>query len=128
MTSIWRQRLIIVAPFIGVLGLALVTPSDDGQTFCPFALCTGTACPGCGMTRAAASLIKGDFSGALLYHPLVLVIGAQLMTAWVWFLLRRSGRVQPMSNKTLNVILIGTGVALVGVWIARLLAGTLPPV
>lgn len=128
MTTGWRDRLIIAAPFIGVLLLAIVTPSEDGLTFCPFALCTGTACPGCGMTRAAASLVKGDFSGALTYHPLVLLVGLQLMAGWAWFMLRRSGRVQPLSNRALNVILIGTGLALVGVWVARLLIGSLPPV
>lgn len=128
MTTGWRDRLIIAAPFIGVLLLAIVTPSEDGPTICPFALCTGTACPGCGMTRAAASLVKGDFSGALTYHPLVLLVGLQLLAGWAWFLLRRSGRVQPLSNRSLNVILIGTGLALVGVWVARLLIGSLPPV
>lgn len=128
MTGTWRERLIIVAPFLGVLFLVFFTPAEDGPTFCPFALCTGTACPGCGMTRAAASLIKGDFSSALVYHPLVLLIGTQLIVGWVWFMLRRSNRVQPMRNLTLNVILISTGLALVGVWVLRLLAGSLPPV
>lgn len=80
------------------------------------------------MTRAASSLIRGDFDGALAYHPLVLVVGLQLIGGWVWYLLRRSGRVQAMSNRTLNVILISTGLVLVAVWVSRLLTGTLPPV
>jgi hypothetical protein len=117
-----------MGPLLGVIGLALITPSEDGPTFCPFALCTGIACPGCGMTRAASSLVRGDLSGAFAFHPLVLLVGLQLAAGWVWFLLRRADRVQPMSNRNLNVILIGTAVALVGVWIGRLLAGTLPPV
>ena len=67
-TALRRDRLIIAAPFIGVALLALFTPSDDGPTFCPFALCTGTACPGCGMTRAASHLVRGDIGTAITYH------------------------------------------------------------
>lgn len=128
MTTTWRHRLLAAAPFLGIIALIAIAPSDDSPTLCPFALWTGTACPGCGMTRAASTLIRGDLGGALTYHPLVLVIGAQLLGGWIWYLLRRTGRVQPMSNRSLNVILIATGVALVVVWVVRALNGTLPPV
>lgn len=127
-TQTWRDRLILLAPFLGVTALALMTPSDNAPTFCPFALCTGTACPGCGMTRAASALVKGDIHSALTYHPLVLAIGIELLIGWGWFVLRRSGRVRPMSNRTLNVVLALTAVALLAVWIVRLSTGTLPPV
>ncbi len=128
MTSTWRDRLILVAPFLGAIVLLLVSPDSEGPTFCPFALCTGTACPGCGMTRAASSLIRGDLGGALTLHPLVPLVGAQLAAGWVWYLLRRRGLVRPLSNKSLNAILIATAVALLAVWVARLAGGTLPPV
>jgi hypothetical protein len=80
------------------------------------------------MTRAASSLIRGDFSTALGYHPLVPLIAVLSIGGWAWFLLRRSGRVEPLPAKWVNTILILTGVMLVGVWAARLLSGTLPPV
>lgn len=128
MPTAWRDRLIIIAPFVGVLLLAGLTPSDDGSTICPFALCTGTACPGCGMTRAASHLIRGDFATAMGYHPLVPLVIVQLVAAWAWFVLRRAGRAQPLSSRTINVILIATTGALLLVWVARLLSGTLPPV
>ena len=128
MTDVWRHRLFIAAPFLAVGALALTTPSEDGPTICPFALCTGSACPGCGMTRAASSLIRGDFAGAMIYHPLVLLIAVQALAGWVWYLLRRSGKVEPISQKTLTVILSVTALALVAVWLIRLTAGTLPPV
>ncbi len=124
----WRHRLIILAPFLGVAALAVANPSDDGPTFCPFALCTGTACPGCGMTRAASRLLHGDVHAALVYHPLVPLVAAQLLGAWIWYMLRRSGRVGPISNRGLNLVLIATAVALVAVWALRLALGTLPPV
>jgi hypothetical protein len=37
--------------------------------FCPFKALTGIPCPGCGMTRAILSIIKGDFHGAIGYNP-----------------------------------------------------------
>ncbi|MGD2101408.1 MAG: DUF2752 domain-containing protein [Acidimicrobiia bacterium] len=128
MSATWRDRLILVAPFMGVAVLALVSPSDDSPTICPFALCTGTACPGCGMTRAATALIRGDVKAAFAYHPLVLAIGIEVILGWTWFMLRRTGRVGPMRNRTLNVILAITTVALIAVWIVRIATGTLPPV
>jgi hypothetical protein len=127
-TQTWRDRLILFAPFLGMAALALMTPSDHAPTFCPFALITGTACPGCGMTRAASALVKGDVRAALTFHPLVLAIGIELLVGWGWFVLRRSGRVGPMSNRTLNVVLALTAAALILVWIVRLSTGTLPPV
>lgn len=128
MSTTWRDRLILVAPLLGVLGLALLTPSDDGPTICPIALCTGTACPGCGMTRAASTLIRGDLGGAISYHPLVPLILAQLVVGWIWFVLQRAGLVRPAGNRTITITLAVTAVALVSVWIARLVTGTLPPV
>ncbi len=127
-TSRRRDHLIIAAPFIGVALLALLTPTDDGATFCPFALCTGMACPGCGMTRAASNLIRGDIGAAITYHPLIPLVAAQLLGGWVWFMLRRSGRVGPMSQKMLNLTLFGTAVALLAVWAVRMASGTLPPI
>lgn len=128
MTAVLRHRLFLLGPFIAVAILAVFTPSDDGPTFCPFALTTGTACPGCGMTRAASYLVKGDVSLAFAYHPLVPLIAFQIAAGWVWYLLRRSERVEPMSPRTLNIALIGTSVLFVGVWVIRFISGTLPPV
>lgn len=128
MPVVWRERLILVAPFLGVALLVLFAPSDDGPTVCPVALCTSTACPGCGMTRAAGYLIRGDLGSALTYHPLIPLIVFQLAVGWVWFLLRRAGKVEPLKNRTLNIFLVVTTLALVGVWVIRLATGSLPPV
>lgn len=128
MTPALRHKLLLIAPFAAVALLALFTPSDEGPTVCPFALTTGTACPGCGLTRAASYLVKGDLSTAFLYHPLVPLIGMQLLGGWVWYVLRRSGRVKPMSQKVLNTVLIGTTIVFLAVWAIRFAAGSLPPV
>ncbi|HVR79095.1 MAG TPA: DUF2752 domain-containing protein [Acidimicrobiia bacterium] len=128
MSSVWRYRMVLSAP-IGLIGfLALLSPDGDGPTVCPFALCTGMACPGCGMTRAASNLIRGNMTTALAYHPLIPLIAAMAVGGWLWYQLRRSERVRPLPTRWVNAILIGTGVMLLGVWVARALAGTLPPV
>ena len=124
----WRDRVLIVAPFLGVAMLVMLSPSDDGPTVCPFALCTGMACPGCGMTRAASHLIRGNVDLAIGYHPLIPMIALQAAAAWVWFMLRRVGKVKQMSSRTLNYMLIGTAISLVAVWALRMALGSLPPV
>jgi hypothetical protein len=128
LTSVWRHRLVLAAPLAMIGLLAFVRPGGEGPTVCPFALCTGMACPGCGMTRAASHLIRGDLTTALTYHPLVPLIAILSVGGWAWYLLRRSGRVQPLPTRWVNMILIGIGIMLLGVWVARLLSGTLPPV
>jgi Protein of unknown function (DUF2752) len=128
LTRAWRDKLLFAAPLAVIGMLAAVRPGDDGVTICPFALITGMACPGCGMTRAASYLARGDVSTALGYHPLVPLIAVLAVGGWAWYLLRRSGRVQALPTRWVNTILIVTGVMLLGVWAARLLSGTLPPV
>ena len=124
----WRHRLFVMAPALMVGLLALTTPGDDGPTVCPFALCTGMACPGCGMTRAASHLVRGNFDVAFSYHPLVVLIALQVVGGWAWYMLRRAGKVRPMSQTTFNVVLIATAVSLLAVWAIRLATGTLPSV
>lgn len=128
MTRTWRHRLGYLAPATLVGALAVVGPIEGGPTLCPFALCTGIACPGCGMTRAASHLIRGDVSGALGYHPLILLVAALSVIGTAWYLLRRLGKARAIPSRWVNTILVVTGVMLVGVWVARALSGTLPPV
>jgi hypothetical protein len=128
MSRTWGRRVFLAAPATLVGALAVIGPIDEGLTFCPFALCTGMACPGCGMTRAAAHLIRGDVGTALGYHPLILPVAALSVLATIWYVLRRRGKARPLSTAHVNAILIGTGIMLLGVWVARALSGTLPPV
>lgn len=123
-----HDRLIVFSPLATIGVLALTQGIEEGPTICPFALGTGIACPGCGMTRAASWMLRGDFSSALAYHPLLPAIALLALGGWIWFLLRKTGRVQPMSNRLLNGVLIATLVALLAVWVARLVTGSLPPV
>lgn len=115
---------------IGIVALAATvlaawTPSDGGPGLCPIRLCTGVACPGCGLTRATSRLLHGDLSGALVYHPLVLLAVMEVVAAAVVWPLLRTGRVK-LDIRLLNAVLIANGVLLLGVWMLRAANGTLP--
>ena len=124
----WRDRSIAAAPLLAVAALLAVNPTDDGPTICPIAFMTGVACPGCGMTRAASALLRGDVDTALGYHPLIPLIVALAIAGWAWAMLGRAGKVGPIPHRVVNLVLIGVGVSLVAVWLLRFASGTLPPV
>lgn len=128
MSGVWRIRALYAAPLLAAAFLAMWNPSEDGPTICPFALATGTACPGCGMTRAMGFLARGEFSLALRLHPLVFLVAIQAIAGWLWLLLRRSEKVKPLSTRYINAILVGTAISLFVVWALRAAAGSLPPV
>ncbi len=52
-------------------GVAVLAPAlyilDIG---CVFRFMTGIPCPGCGMTRAWLTALRGDLAAAVAYHPL----------------------------------------------------------
>lgn len=97
-----------------------------GPGLCPVALLTGTACPGCGLTRAVVALARGDLRGSFIAHPMAAVVVTQALIAPVGFLsARRAGR---WSRQWVAATLAATGIAFVAVWLVRLANGTLPPV
>ncbi|MFC1840338.1 DUF2752 domain-containing protein [Thermodesulfobacteriota bacterium] len=57
----------------------------DNQNTCCFRLITSKPCPFCGLTRAFASAIHGDFRSAFVYHwfwwlaVIILVIGGFIL-------------------------------------------------
>lgn len=106
----------------------LVRPGNTGPTLCPFALVTGTACPGCGLTRAAGSLVRADLGAALAFHPLVIAVALWAGTAWAVAAVRATGREVRLSPSLVNRLLVLTAVLFVVVWLARMATGTLPSV
>jgi Protein of unknown function (DUF2752) len=121
-------RLWLYLP-VAAFGLfTMLSPSDDGVTLCPFALMTGTACPGCGLTRAFAWLLRGDLARSFRYHPMALPVLLVAIGAGVWYAGRRWQRWKPPSPFLANSILIALGALLMVMWVVRLLSGDLPPV
>ncbi len=122
------RRSLFAVPFVAAITLATVAPSDGSPTICGFATCTGVACPGCGMTRAADHLIRGNLTEALRYHPLVLLMVAELLGAWTIWAAHQAGWIRWQHRRWVDVVVGGTAALLIMVWIARLIAGTTPPV
>lgn len=89
---------------------------------------TGVGCPGCGLTRAGASLVRGDLVAAWAFHPLVFVAAGWLAGIWTVGWLRRRGRDVGLSPLLVGRLLNLTGLAFLATWVIRLVAGTLPPV
>jgi hypothetical protein len=74
---------------------------------CPFRFALGCPCPGCGLARSIAALLKGEWRSGLAYHAfgplalvaLLLIVGASLLPEkqrdwliqWVERLERRTG-------------------------------------
>jgi hypothetical protein len=68
-------------------------PSDGGVFLpCPFRAATGLWCPGCGLTRAAHHLFRGDIAQALRYNVFVVAILATIAASWLGWTLSRAGR------------------------------------
>lgn len=71
---------------VGVTALVaahLVNPSrDHWLPKCPFHELTGLWCPGCGSTRAACALARGDVFDAIRHNALF--VPALLLLVWVW--------------------------------------------
>lgn len=89
-----------------------------GPVLCPMALMLGLPCPGCGLTRALCLLTRGDFSGALAFHPLVPAILAYFTFLWIYKIVESWRGAPPRlpSNR-----IAGTALAiLMGFWCLRL--------
>jgi hypothetical protein len=123
-----KDRLVIIGAPLGLAVLTVLPPADRGWALCPVALLTGTACPGCGMTRAVSHLLRGDLPAALGLHPLVIPVLVIATVTWGWFVLHRLGKAGRLPSPLVNLTLSGLALALVGVWVARLTTGTLPPI
>lgn len=55
------------------------------NTKCIFKSIIGVPCPGCGLTRAWISFIKGNISEAFYWHPLFLMIPALAILILLYF-------------------------------------------
>jgi len=122
------QGSLFVVPFVAAIVLATINPSDSSPTICGFARCTGLACPGCGMTRAAGQLVRGNVVEALRYHPLILLIAAELLGAWTIWMAHRAGWIQWRHRRWVDIAIGTTAALLLVVWIVRLATGSTPPV
>jgi hypothetical protein len=112
------RRAGIIAAW-GVGGLAVLLAPVK---LCMFAVLFHVPCPGCGMTRAALAMLRGDFAHAYTLHPLSIVlvpfvgaiaarqVASYVQTGNAW------GAPLPRWIEPIAAALV---VLLLGVWVAR---------
>lgn len=75
-----------------VAGAAYVATTDPGDSNgfipCPYYTLTGLWCPGCGLTRAAHHVLRGDLVQALRYNAFIVVVMVTIAAAWAMWLWR----------------------------------------
>jgi hypothetical protein len=125
-----RSRVLAWGTPLAALGLAAWDPArNGGPPLCPWRAITGTACPGCGLTRACGAFLRGRWDEAVQLHPLVWVVAVQVAVVWALVVAsRRFGRLGRREPPAWVMPAVVTANALVflGVWGVRLAAGTLP--
>lgn len=98
--------------------IAGATVAASLPALCPFRICTGHACPGCGLSRSVVSLVRGDLAESWRYHPLLIPFIVQIA---VVALMRRAGA----SMVWYNTLLIVNLFVILGVWVVRWRLGQL---
>lgn len=110
-------------PAVGAITVALTTAAAL-PTLCPFRLCTGHACPGCGLTRGVSAAVRGDFGLSIRYHPMAILVAVQLAALWMTFLIAGPQRWRKLAP-TAGVLAVVNMVALTVLWVVRWRLGLL---
>lgn len=112
---------------LGLASLAAVGPVGDGVGLCPYRNLFGVACPGCGLSRAASSMLNGDVSAAMTYHPLVPLFLAQAVVGSVMWVGHKRGW-WTVNRRSVAIVGVVNIILLSAVWLVRAANGTLPPI
>ena len=67
---------------IGILYFVFISLTNIGIP-CPFRLVMGLQCPGCGISRMLAALVRLDFVAAFRYNPVILLTSPILLFAFI---------------------------------------------
>lgn len=107
-----RQRGVLL-----LVGAAVLFAAWWKVPLCPFAMAFGIPCPGCGLSRAAFALLRGDVHAALAVHPLSpIALPAALALALHVTSARPTVPSRERAVVALSAVLL---VLLVAVWLAR---------
>ncbi|WP_236340064.1 DUF2752 domain-containing protein [Paenibacillus plantiphilus] len=88
----------------GLLYLKVWLPVTNIGVPCPFHALTGFYCPGCGITRAALSLLELDYSQAFRYNSLLFV----LIPLYAMYVIASRKKIRRASNWIMTAMLIMT--------------------
>ena len=117
----------LMTTFVGTLAAvaAVVLVEDDGAVLCPFrVLSRGAYCPGCGATRAAGHLLRGDIAQSWVEHPFALLAGLQTLVIGVYVVASLLRGAVPRIPWI--AILVTNTTALTLIWTIRAAIGIIP--
>ncbi|MEO8275187.1 MAG: DUF2752 domain-containing protein [Thermoanaerobaculia bacterium] len=98
-----------------------------GPDLCLFHRLTGTACPACGLTRAAAALAKWRFAESWRWNPMLAPMAVAALVLWLlWGAVGESSLARRVLAQRATRTALAAGLLLVLVWLLRLTLGTLP--
>jgi hypothetical protein len=120
-----RERIAIAMIFSVAAGQLILVGSGLPGWQCPLLQTTGYPCPGCGLSRAALALLRGEWDLSLTLHAFAPILLPVLALAGIASILPQQHRqkliriVEQIEKRTrLSAVLL---VALVIYWIVRLL-------
>lgn len=82
------EIIIIISPFLALIFYKFCNLIGL-KTICIWKLLTGHKCFGCGMTHAIVSLLKLNFSKAIEYNPLVIIVFPLLLYLWLKYIYQK---------------------------------------
>lgn len=121
-SSPWRVALLAVVAVLAVDAGG----TDDGAGVCVFRRCTGGYCPGCGLTRSARHLLRGEVGAAWADHPVMVLVALQAVGVAAIYGLVSGLRARLRSWRTLAIFAAANGILLLVVWVVRLVDGSIP--
>lgn len=124
--SIDRRATAIAAVGLGA-GIGLLATAVRLPSVCPFRICTGQACPGCGLTRSIGHAVRGDLGASWQLHPLGVLVGLQLLGAVALLAAHRDRSVAALLTQS-RWVLAANAVLLLVVWAIRWRLGLFEPV
>ena len=113
----------------GLLGAVLIRawdPTEGGWSVCVLRSALGQPCPGCGLTRAAGHLARGQLGAAFLLHPLAFPLAIEAAFAWVAWGVLGGARFHRFVAEHAGVLALVNAVPLLALWLGRAATGTLP--
>jgi hypothetical protein len=123
--ALWAGAGLLAGSFL--LTLRAVPLADDPRTaFCLSRRVLHLPCPFCGLTRATARLARGDWAGAIRYHPLAPLLALQIAGAWAVWGLVLAGKLRSPSLRWVEDLLLLEVAVFGSLWLGRLATGTLP--
>lgn len=100
--------------------------TDDGAGVCIFRRASGAYCPGCGLTRSARHLTRGQVGAAWNDHPWLVLVAVQAVLAGVVYAAATRARAHLRRPRNIAIVASINGALLLVVWIVRLADGSIP--